>query len=145
LSDYADTSLIVSYLTPDSRSADAKALLLKARNRMFVTEWTGLEFENATNLRRFRGEGTESDLDAWLADYEMELKHGVFDFATVDYSAVIARARTLAATHTRTLGTRSFDIFHVAAALELSAAHFLTFDVRQAALARAAGLPVISN
>ena len=145
MSDYADTSLIVSYLTPDSRSADAKALLLKARNRMFVTDWTGLEFENAINLRRFRGEATESELDAWIADYEMELKHGVFDFSTVDYSSVIARARTLAAAHTHTLGTRSFDIFHVAAALELSAAHFLTFDVRQAALARAAGLPVISS
>ncbi len=145
MSDYADTSLIVSYLTPDTRSADARALMLKARSRMFVTAWTGLEFENAINLRRFRGEATESELDAWLADYEMELKHGIFDFAGVEYPAVIARARTLAAAHTHSLGTRSFDIFHVAAALELSAAHFLTFDVRQAALARAAGLPVISG
>lgn len=145
MSDYADTSLIVSYLTPDSRSADARALLLKTRSRMLVTDWTGLEFENAINLRRYRGEATESELDAWLADYEMELAHGVLDFSTVDYPAVIARARTLAAAHTHTFGTRSFDIFHVAAALELSAAHFLTFDLRQAALARAAGLPVISS
>ena len=145
MSDYADTSLIVSYLTPDSRSSEARALLLQAKSRILVTAWTGFEFENAINLRRFRGEASESELDAWLADYDTELKHGVFDFATVEYPAVIARARTLAAAHTHSLGTRSFDIFHVAAALELSAAHFLTFDVRQAALARAAGLPVISG
>jgi hypothetical protein len=48
LSGYADTSLIVSYLTPDSKSADARALLLKARTRIFVTEWTGL---NGTKIR----------------------------------------------------------------------------------------------
>jgi hypothetical protein len=110
-----------------------------------VPFWTGLEFENAIHLRSFRGEATETDLVAWLADYETELKHGVFDFAPVEYPAVIARARTPASTHTHTLGTRSFDIFHVAAALELSAAHFLTFDVRQAALARAVGLQVITS
>jgi predicted nucleic acid-binding protein len=144
LSDYADTSLVVSYLTPDAKSQDAKALLLKTKNRVFVTEWTRLEFENAVNLRRFRGEATEADVNAWLADYETELAQGIFEQASLDYPAVIARARKLAAAHTHALGTRSFDIFHVAAALELSAAHFLTFDLRQAELARAAGLAVIS-
>ena len=51
------------------------------------------------------------------------------------------REDSLSALHSETLGTRSLDILHVAAALTLGLAH-LTFDTRQAALARIAGLKV---
>jgi hypothetical protein len=46
----------------------------------------------------------------------------------------------LSAWHSETLGTRSHDILHVAAALVLGLPEFLTFDLRQHALALAAGL-----
>jgi predicted nucleic acid-binding protein len=39
-------------------------------------------------------------------------------------------------------GHRGFDILHVAAALQLQAAEFLTFDANQRRLANAEGLPV---
>jgi len=39
-------------------------------------------------------------------------------------------------------GTRSLDILHVSHALVLGIGEFLTFDVRQMALAKAAGLKV---
>jgi hypothetical protein len=55
-------------------------------------------------------------------------------------SSVLPIARQLTARHTALVGCRAFDIFHVAAAVHLRAARFLTFDVRQLALARAAGL-----
>ncbi len=48
----------------------------------------------------------------------------------------------LSASHSATLGTRTLDILHVAAALVLGLADLLTFDTRQAALAKAAGLKV---
>jgi predicted nucleic acid-binding protein len=51
------------------------------------------------------------------------------------------RAQALAGKHTGRLGVRSLDILHVAVALELQAEAFLTFDRRQARLARAEGLP----
>jgi hypothetical protein len=51
-------------------------------------------------------------------------------------------AERLSALHSETLGTRSLDILHVAAALVLGSSEFLTFDARQAALAKAAGLKV---
>jgi hypothetical protein len=37
---------------------------------------------------------------------------------------------------------RSFDLLHVGMAVALGATEFLTFDARQAALAKAAGLKV---
>ena len=45
---------------------------------------------------------------------------------------------------TTTLGCRTLDIIHVAAALVLEAKEFVTFDTRQAALAKQAGLTVKS-
>ena len=44
--------------------------------------------------------------------------------------------------HSATLGCRTLDIIHVAAALVIGAREFITFDGRQAALARQAGLTV---
>ncbi len=41
------------------------------------------------------------------------------------------------------LGCRTLDIIHVAAAIVLGAKIFITFDGRQAALAKQAGLAVI--
>jgi predicted nucleic acid-binding protein len=53
-------------------------------------------------------------------------------------------AERLSAAHSEKLGTRSLDILHVASALVLGSVSFLTFDRRQAALARVAGLKVPS-
>jgi predicted nucleic acid-binding protein len=46
----------------------------------------------------------------------------------------------LSRVYTPQFGTRTIDTLHVAAALELKADHFWTFDDRQAKLAKAAGL-----
>jgi len=46
----------------------------------------------------------------------------------------------LARQHEPTLGVRTLDTLHVAAALELKATRFWTFDERQAKLAEAQGL-----
>ena len=49
-------------------------------------------------------------------------------------------AKLLSEARTEAGGHRAFDILQVAAAAQLSAALFLTFDANQGALARAAGL-----
>ena len=52
------------------------------------------------------------------------------------------RSRAPERPHSEKLGTRSLDILHVASALVLGSTSFVTFDRRQAALARASGLKV---
>jgi predicted nucleic acid-binding protein len=56
--------------------------------------------------------------------------------------ATFTQGATLARTYVAKLGTRTLDSLHVAAALELKAEQFWTFDERQAKLAKAAGLKV---
>jgi hypothetical protein len=57
--------------------------------------------------------------------------------------AMWRKAVDLAREHTAAAGCRSLDILHVAAALTLNADLFYTFDQRQHALARRAGLRVL--
>lgn len=42
------------------------------------------------------------------------------------------------------LGTRTLDVLHVASAVALGAQRFVTYDIRQAALAKAVGLRVLA-
>jgi predicted nucleic acid-binding protein len=56
------------------------------------------------------------------------------------WRAALKRAEDLSRNYSRTLGTRSLDVLHVASALELGFRNFLTFDLRQQNLARAVGL-----
>lgn len=50
------------------------------------------------------------------------------------------KAAEIARAHVAQTGTRTLDTLHVAAALELKAERFWTFDDRQAKLAKAVGL-----
>ncbi len=56
--------------------------------------------------------------------------------------AAFTKGAALARSYVAKLGTRTLDSLHVAAALELQAERFWTFDERQAKLAKAAGLKV---
>ena len=74
-----------------------------------------------------RGQGTISGFDKAKRD-------------PVDWAAVHQRAEALSAAHTISSGHRLADILHVATALHLGVAEFLTFDSNQKKLAQAEAL-----
>ena len=63
---------------------------------------------------------------------------------TLDIDAAITRAMNLSKAHTERLGARAIDLLQVASALTLESELFLTPDGRQAHLAKAEGLKVVS-
>lgn len=73
---------------------------------------------------------------------EGDIQGGTLQAAPVLWDEVFTRAEGLSAAHTAGIGARAMDILHVAAAMALGIKEFLTFDVRQKALAAAAGLKV---
>jgi hypothetical protein len=77
---------------------------------------------------------------AMLDQFSQDMEAGLFEPKNCDWKEVLRLANELSARHTREHGYRSFDILHVAAALQLKAAEFLTFDLQQQTLAKAAGL-----
>lgn len=102
-----------------------------------------LEARNAFELGVFRGLLTTADVAAAWANLETDLRSARLIRATVKWPAAFRRAARLSELHSATTGTRSLDIFHVAAAKSLRAVEFISFDGRQRALASATGLIVV--
>ena len=84
----------------------------------------------------------QADADAALNQFEADLTNGVAVVAPCNFVDVLRRADELSKRHTTIGGHRSFDILHVATALQLEAEEFLSFDERQRKLAQAEGLKV---
>ena len=139
MSSYLDSSLLTSLYAPDAHSVAAREYLLQAAGPFLLTPFGEAELTNAIELRVFRREITAAQARAALARLAAHIADAVFHAAPVP-AAVYDVARQLSRRHTATLGTRTLDILHVAAALVLHADSFYTFDRAQAHLARAAGL-----
>ena len=141
---YADTSLLASlYLFDANTPAAIKAVAATGRS-LILTSWQEFELENALQLRLFRQESSRADLHSAQVRLQQDLSAGAVVATILPIEAVLSSARQLSAKHTGRIGTRAFDVFHVAAAVVLKASAFLSFDVRQLTLAGAAGLRLVT-
>jgi hypothetical protein len=137
---YADTAFLVSLHT---RDANTPAALERMKRQTLPLPWTWLhelEFRNAIRLRVFRKEMDMTELAGALTDQRTDLEAGVYLAAAPSWPEVARESERLSGIFTKTLGTRSLDVLQVSHALVLGVKEFLTFDSRQAALAKAAGL-----
>jgi predicted nucleic acid-binding protein len=139
LSTYADTSFLASLYTPDANSADAAARMQRLALPLIVTPFGELELVNALQLRLFRHELLAAKIRAASAAFREDVASGILAIKPMP-DEVYTEARRLARNFTRTFGTRTLDIIHVASALVLEAEAFLTFDERQRKLANAVRL-----
>lgn len=109
-----------------------------------VTPLHELEMRSALRQKAGRGELTQTECDALIAQVESDLTTGVHERLSVSWPDVFATAETLSAAHGVGTLCRSLDTLHVALALEFGATEFCSFDLRQSRMAAAAGLTVIS-
>lgn len=132
---YADPSFIVSLYSPDANSAAAARTMQASSADRFITTFAEFEVVNAMGLRVFRKEVSAAQSQSSLLQFENDLRDGVFQLRGLPDS-VLERARQLSRQTTAKLGTRTADILHVAAALELGADCLYTFDHHQRKLAQ---------
>ena len=112
-----------------------------------------LELRNAILQRAFHQRRSISsgqrqhvarERDAALARPEhLAARRALLD-VTLDMDAALTHAAHLSMSYTERLGARAIDLIHVASALALESELFLTTGHRQAQLARAEGLQVVS-
>jgi predicted nucleic acid-binding protein len=100
------------------------------------------ELRTGLRLRVFRREITAEQRKLAFAEVESDLADEILVHTAIPWTDVFRHAEELSEQHTESLGVRSFDLMHVAMARTLEAKEFLTFDNRQASLAKAAGLRV---
>jgi hypothetical protein len=94
-----------------------------------------VEVTNALELRVFRKELSRAQVEKARSALEGDIAAGVLRIFDMD-SGSFGRTKSLVLRHTASLGCRTADIIHVAAALEAKADRLFTFDQRQQELAR---------
>jgi hypothetical protein len=137
---YADTGFLCSLYAPDAHTEHAASRMIKQGLPLPIIWLHRLELRNAMRLRVFRKEISPIQRDASLNSMLTDLASGVFESVEIDVSDLASEAERLSTMHSESLGVRSLDILHVAAALVLGVPAFLTFNRRQHALAKAIGL-----
>lgn len=138
----ADSSLIVALYIPEPGSALADAACNSLPPPVLLSEWHRVEIANAFERAVKKGRITAEQAARLWQDFESDIASGRFEIVAVDQEAILARALALTRKHTAILGTRTLDLIHLATALEIGAADFLSFDNRQKQAAKAEGLKV---
>jgi predicted nucleic acid-binding protein len=139
---YADTSFLARVYTPHADSQKALLWLQRAREPLPFSPLHRHELRNAIRLRVFRGEITPEQRKLAFEEIESDLADSILAHMPIPWTDTFRECEALAAAHTEKLGGRSIDLLHVGLALALKASEFLTYDTRQAALAKVAGLKV---
>jgi predicted nucleic acid-binding protein len=136
---YADSSFLVSLYSADSNSAAASSTMEASSGECLVTTLGELEVVNAFGLRVFRKEVSAAQARESLLDFEKDLRDGSLQLRGLS-DAILEQAGQLSRQTTAKLGTRTAELLHVAAALELGADYLYSFDRQQRKLARSVGL-----
>lgn len=151
---YADSSFILRLVTGE---ADSPQVIAEYRRlgmpKLFFLSLHELETRNAILLRAFfqRRSASSSERrliakqrDASLARLDHLVSRGALFEVGLDMEKALREAAKLSRAHTERVGARAIDLLHVAAALLLECELFLTTDLRQAQLAKAEGLKIVS-
>jgi predicted nucleic acid-binding protein len=139
---YLDTGCFVKLYYPEPDSARVVAHV--QGKPVGYSPLHELEFVNALQLKIFSKSATAAQVAAARAAVEADVNSGVLVAASTDWKDIFQEAVKLAEQHSHTLGCRSLDILHCAAAKVLRAAEFISTDARQKKLAAAMGLNLIT-
>jgi uncharacterized protein len=141
---YADSSFIVSLYIPEpDRTPRAIQYMDRRREALPFTPQHRLEVRNAIRLLVWSKRISMTDRSRAFKEIDKDLKIEFFLLHTsLNYTECYRRAEKTGLEHNEKIGSRSADLFHVAAALELGFKEFLTFDRKQLDLAREVGLKV---
>lgn len=141
MSSYFDSSFLVSLYSLDSNSARAADAIRRSPTVRLITTFGELELANALALRVFRRELSSDDARLSFGRFDEDVRNGVFAVRPIS-EPMLERARELSMQTTPKLGTRTADLLHVAAALEVGAEILYSFDERQRKLARTLKLKI---
>lgn len=143
---FPETSFLVAVYRLQDNSPEAASLFKSLPPGVTLSPLVVFEFENTLQLQTglFRNDRTpgfpERVATGAVADFRSDMEAGFWRMVPIDWPLVFAAAGKLSRAHTAKGLHRAMDILHVATAVVLRARTFLTFDARQATLAKAAGL-----
>jgi len=141
----ADTSFLCALYRKQDNSDRALIYLGEATKPILATRLLLWEFRQSTRFQAFRHRQNPnlgfpfSEAEQMIAKLKQHLDQGVLRLVDRDLTQVLTLAERISKSRIHTGGHRSFDVLHIAAALELEADTFLSFDGNQNTLAAAEG------
>lgn len=144
MTEYADTSFLLSLYLPDANHAAAVA---HARTwtrppRLPLTPFGVFELNNTLHRLLHKGRLQSADLLAVTRTIRADVADGVLEDCTFEAWRWIDTANRISRQVTPRTGTRVLDILHVAQAQIRGATVFLSFDLNQREAAKVAGFIV---
>jgi predicted nucleic acid-binding protein len=141
---YPDTSFLFSLYVTEGTSLLAEAYSQRLSEPIVFTPFHRLELRTAMRLRVFRNELSLDNLRMALRENDEDVAEGILQHTPLVWADALREAERLGEAHLTEVEVRSGDLLHIASAILLGAREFVTFDQRQTALARRAGLKVKS-
>ena|ERR1700733_9703809 len=112
------------------------------RPAVLISPFHRAELMNAIYQQVFRQQISLAEARIAASNFERDCENGIYQSVELPERLFIDCAQ-ISERRVATLGVRTLDTLHVAAALELKADRFWTFDQRQAMLAEAEGLVTV--
>lgn len=141
---YYDSGVLVKLYVREQMSDAVTAFVASRGEAIGINGLHELEIRNALRLKRFRAEIDSEQLAAALAMLAGDIARRRLIWAAFDWRLVRDEAERLSGTASETIGTRTIDLLHVAAALSQGVTGLVSLDHRQCAAARLAGLDVVA-
>ena len=141
-----DTSFLCALYRKQDNSTRALAFRAGMPGPLSVSRLLLWEFRQSTRFQAFRHRHKPSlgfpihEAEKMISDLKEDLDAGQVVVAELDVPNILTLAERISKTRTFLGGHRSFDVLHVAAAIEMDADIFLSFDANQNALAASEGL-----
>ena len=139
---YPDTSFLFSLYVNEDETPIAREYAEQLTGALTFTPFHRLELRTAFRLRVFRKQLGLDELRWALRLSDEHVADGFLQHTSLVWAEILREAERLGEAHLTKTGVRSGDLLHVASAVVLGACEFVTFDQRQAKLARRAGLKV---
>lgn len=143
---YPDTSFLCALYRTQDNSVRALEYRAGMDGPLHVSRPLLWEFRQSVRFQAFRHSKNRNvgyplhEAEKMIADCNDDIRDGLVVVAEADLTAVLINGERISKARTFAGGHRSFDLLHVATALELGAKEFLSFDANQIALATAEGL-----
>ena len=140
---YYDSGVLVKLYVREERSDEVTRFVARRGESVAVNRLHELEIRNALRLKRFRDEIDDVQLAASLGMIAADFAERRLIRHEADWQVIHDEAERLSAVTGATVGVRTIDVIHIAAALTQMATGVVSFDRRQLAAARMSGLRVV--
>lgn len=142
---YPDTSFLCALYRTQDNSDRALAYRKAMTEPLHITRLLQWEFRQSVRFQAFRHSRNREvgyplhEAEKMLSDLGDDIREGLVVSVDCDLINVLAIGERISKLRTFSGGHRSFDILHIATAIELEARAFLSFDANQNELAAADG------